>query len=162
MSLKIMEKHLNMSKTIKTALLLIGAGIVFALLIQLVPINHTNPPVVTAVKWDSPQTQALFRRACADCHSNETVWPWYSYVAPVSWLVAHDVEEGRGRLNVSDLSALDANRLSHTVEEVAKVIQRGEMPKSIYLPTHPEARLSAEETAALASGLQKTLASSIK
>ena len=91
-----------MSNIIKTGLLLVGVGIVFALLIQLIPIDRTNPPVVTQVQWDSPQTQALFKRACADCHSNETVWPWYSYVAPVSWLVAHDVSEGRGRLNVSD------------------------------------------------------------
>jgi len=151
-----------MSNIIKTGLLLVGAGIVFALLIQLIPIDRTNPPVVTQVQWDSPQTQALFKRACADCHSNETVWPWYSYVAPVSWLVAHDVSEGRGRLNVSDLGSMDPNRLDHTIQEVSRVIERGSMPKSIYLPTHPEARLTQAELSALASGLQKTLASSIK
>jgi hypothetical protein len=151
-----------MSNLIKTGLLAIGAGIVFVLLIQLVPIDRTNPPVTASVKWDSPQTQALFRRACADCHSNETVWPWYSYVAPVSWLVAHDVSEGRGKFNLSEISASDTTRLTHTVEEVAKVMRRGDMPKAIYLPTHPEARLTQDELSALSSGLQKTLASYMK
>ena len=62
-------------------------------LIQLVPVQRTNPPVVAEPPWDSPETRALAVRACFDCHSNETVWPWYAYVAPVSWLVAHDTDE---------------------------------------------------------------------
>ena len=70
---------------IRIALILIAVAVVLALLIQLIPVNHTNPPVVTQVAWDSPQTEALFTRACGDCHSNKTTWPWYSYVAPVSF-----------------------------------------------------------------------------
>src|SRR5437764_214194 len=87
---------------------LIGGGLVVLALVlfglmQLVPtgISYTNPPVVSEPNWDSPQTRALAQRACFDCHSNETTWPWYSHVAPVSWLLARDVIEGRSRLNFS-------------------------------------------------------------
>ena len=73
-------------------------------LIQLLPYghNHNNPPVQQEPAWDSPQTQALAKRACYDCHSNESVWPSYSNVAPISWLVQHDVDDGRRRLNLSE------------------------------------------------------------
>ncbi|MCX7782465.1 MAG: heme-binding domain-containing protein, partial [Meiothermus sp.] len=81
----------------------IGALALVLLAIQLVPYgrDHQNPPVVAEPPWDSPQTRALFVRACADCHSNQTRWPWYSHIAPVSWLVQRDVEEGRSKLNLS-------------------------------------------------------------
>ena len=73
--------------------------------IQFVPYghDHTNPPVTQGPKWDSPETEKLMRGACMDCHSDETVWPWYSNVAPVSWLVQKDVVQGRAYLNVSEL-----------------------------------------------------------
>ena len=86
-------------------LVLIGVAVLAAafLLIQLVPYGHAhdNPPVAAEPNWDSPQTRELAQRACFDCHSNETTWPWYSNVAPVSWLVQHDVDEGREYLNFS-------------------------------------------------------------
>ena len=71
------------------------------LIIQFVPYgrDHTNPPVIAEPAWDSPQTRALFFRACADCHSNETTWPWYSTIAPASWLITRDVMEGRATFN---------------------------------------------------------------
>ena len=65
-------------------LVILGMLVVAFIAIQLIPASRTNPPVTTSLKWDSPQTEALARRACMDCHSNETVWPWYSYVAPAS------------------------------------------------------------------------------
>ena len=73
-------------------------------LIQLLPIgkDYTNPPVVQEPAWDSPQTRELAMAACGDCHSNETTWPAYSKIAPISWLVARDVEEGRSKLNFSE------------------------------------------------------------
>src|ERR1700674_2739250 len=82
---------------------LVAIAVVLFGLIQLVPIgvSVTNPPVVSEPNWDSPQTRALAQRACFDCHSNETIWPWYSRVAPVSWLLASDVIQGRSRLNFS-------------------------------------------------------------
>jgi mono/diheme cytochrome c family protein len=113
--------------------------------------------VVTPVNWDSPQTADLFGRACADCHSNETVWPWYARVAPVSWLVARDVNEGREEFNLSDLSSLNGRKLNEMPREIDEKVSEGEMPMAIYLPLHPGAVLSAAEKQALIDGLQKTL-----
>ena len=129
-------------------------GIVGFLLLQLVPYgrNHTTPPVVAEPNWDSPETRALAERACFDCHSNETVWPWYSHVAPVSWLVQRDTMEGREHLNFSTWGRGG----EEDGEEMAEVIAEGEMPPAIYLVTHPEARLTAAEKQALMQGLQAT------
>jgi len=122
--------------------------------IQLVPYGRprANPPVVAEPSWDSPSTKALFARACADCHSHETRWPWYAYVAPVSWLVAHDVEEGREHFNVSEWG-LDRRNEG---DEAAEMLAEREMPLRAYLLAHPEARLSDAERADLIRGLQGT------
>lgn len=74
------------------------------LLIQLVPYGraHTNPPVVMEPQWDSAVTRETFYRACGDCHSNQTVWPWYSNIAPISWMIQNHVDEGRTKFNASD------------------------------------------------------------
>ncbi|MBL8093419.1 MAG: heme-binding domain-containing protein [Anaerolineales bacterium] len=137
----------------------IGAGVVAALAvgIQLVPYgrDHSNPPVVTETNWDSPQTRELFYRACADCHSNETKWPWYSNVAPVSWLVQRDVEEGREHFNISDATAGDHSHSGHD-ESPSEPVSEGEMPMPIYLVTHPEARLTEAEKQQLIAGLDAT------
>lgn len=112
-----------------------------------------NPPVTYNIQWDSPETERLWNIACADCHSNETVYPWYSYVAPVGWLVAHDTHEGRAELNVSTNHRID-------VEEMIESIREGEMPPMIYTITHTDARLSDSEKQALINGLQATFARS--
>ncbi len=139
-------------------ILVIGAISLIAifLLIQLFPYgkNHTNPPVVQEPNWDSPQTRELAVRACFDCHSNQTVWPWYSKIAPVSWMVYRDTMEGREALNFSEW---DPNRFEDAVEEAAEVVLEGEMPPAKYFPTHPEARLTSAERQQLADGLIKTL-----
>lgn len=135
---------------------MVVVGVVaLGLLIQLVPYgkNHTNPPVVAEPAWDSPQTRALAQRACFDCHSNETVWPWYSNIAPVSWLVQRDVTEGREKLNFSEWG----QRRMRDADEAGEVVREGEMPLPIYLLQHPEARLTAVEKEAFASGLENTL-----
>ena len=131
----------------------IGVIVIFALL-QLVPYgrDHSNPAVVTEPQWDSLQTRELAARACFDCHSNETHWPWYSNVAPVSWLVQRDVQEGRRRLNFSEW-----NQPQRATNEVGEVINEGEMPPWFYLPLHASARLTPAEKQALVAGLQKTL-----
>jgi len=138
-------------------IILIGLAVLIGgfLLIQLVPYgrNHTNPPIVREPNWDSPETRALAQRACFDCHSNETVWPWYSNIAPVSWLVYHDTEEGREYLNFSEWGS---DREGEEGEEMAEQIEEGEMPMPIYLPTHPEARLTSAEKTALINGLLAT------
>lgn len=122
------------------------------LLIQVVPYgrDHDNPPVVAEPSWDSPQTRELTVRACFDCHSNETVWPWYSNVAPVSWLVQRDVDEGREELNYSEWNS------SQEGEESAETVREGSMPPNSYLLTHPEARLTNAELTTLANGLAAT------
>ncbi len=137
----------------KLQLALAIAGGLF-LAIQLVPYgwSHTNPSVVAEPRWDTPRTRELFFRACADCHSNETKWPLYSRVAPVSWLVWKDVQEGREHLNVSEW-----NRPQKDANEASEKLQEGEMPLPIYLPLHPEARLSPAEKAELVAGLAATL-----
>lgn len=138
----------------KNKLLLVIVGVfVLGLAIQLVPYgrDHNNPPVVAEPNWDSAQTKALYDRACADCHSNDTTWPWYSNIAPVSWLVQHDVEEGRQHLNTS----LWGKQRVET-HEVSEVILEGEMPMGVYTITHPEARLTQSEKQALAQGLLAT------
>jgi len=128
------------------------------ILIQLIPYgrDHTNPPVVSEPKWDTPQTRELASRACFDCHSNETIWPWYSNIAPASWLVQHDVEEGRQRLNFSNWNA----NTFREVGEISEVVQEGEMPPLQYLLIHSNARLSDAEKSQLISGLSATLGSS--
>ena len=132
---------------------LVGVG-AFAV-IQLVPYgrDHTNPPVGSEPAWDAPATRALAVRACFDCHSNETQWPWYSRIAPVSWLVQRDVDVGRRELNFSEWG-----RPYEEAGESAKTVLDGEMPPAIYVLQHPSARLTAEEKRALADGLTATIA----
>ncbi len=139
----------------KKAILWILSGIVVVgLLIQMIPLpgRGNNPAVVSEPPWDSPQTRALAKRACFDCHSNETVWPWYSYVAPVSWLVYNDTMEGRSRMNFSEW-----NTQSRSSGDIIEEIQSGGMPPAIYLPMHPSAQLSAAEKQQLITGLTNSL-----
>lgn len=123
------------------------------LLVQLVPYGraHDNPPVVAEPQWDSPQTRALFFRACGDCHSNETRWPWYTTIAPISWLAQRDVEEGRAKCNVSEWGTG-----RQECREAAETVIEGSMPPWYYLPLHPAARLTASERDQLIQGLLAT------
>ena len=137
---------------LKTKVLLTIVGL--AVLIQFVPYGreHTNPEVVSEPRWDSPRTRELFMRACGDCHSNETKWPWYSGIAPISWLVAYDVDEGREHFNVSMWGVQEENE----GEEAAEEVREGEMPPWAYLLAHPEARLDEAEKRELIEGLVRT------
>lgn len=123
---------------------------------QFVRPEKTNPPEVTTLKWDSPQTQMLAERACMDCHSHQTKWPWYSHIAPASWLVVHDVDEGRRRLNFSNLR-ISASGVEKLGREIEHQVGDGQMPLPIYLSTHPEARLSDAEKKQLIDGFRATL-----
>lgn len=123
-------------------------------LIQFIPYgkDHTNPPVIQEPQWDSMRTRELFMRACGDCHSHNTKWPWYSHIAPVSWLVYRDVQEGREHFNVSAWGHQKENE----GEDAAKELAEGEMPPLLYLLAHPEARLSSQEKKELIEGLRRT------
>lgn len=131
----------------------IGA-VALALAIQLVPYgrDHRNPPVRAEPAWDSAQTRALVLRTCFACHSNQVEWPWYSHVAPFSWLTQRDVVDGRRVLNFSEW-----DRPQEESGEAAEAVQEGEMPPALYRLIHPDARLSAAETRALVQGLVATL-----
>ena len=108
--------------------------------IQLVPVDRSNP-AVTGDLGAPPEIDAILRRSCYDCHSHETRWPWYSRVAPVSWLVASDVHEAREEMNFSRWRSLDDREQHHLREEIGEQVERGEMPLPIYLSMHPGARL---------------------
>jgi mono/diheme cytochrome c family protein len=136
------------SHRIGFGILLAGVGALIVL--QAVPYgrDHSNPPVRVEPRWDRARTRELAVRACFDCHSNQTRWPWYSHVAPISWLVQHDVEEGRAAVNFSQW-----DRPQEEAEESIETVENGTMPPWYY----PWGRLSASDRADLARGLAATL-----
>ena len=112
--------------------------------IQFVPITRTNPP--ERGKAPAPlEVQALLQRACYDCHSNETRWPWYSHIAPVSFLIARDVREGRREVNFSLWDGYNAQRKTRKLKEIGDQVEKGAMPQWYYVLMHEEAKLSAAE-----------------
>jgi cytochrome c551/c552 len=133
---------------------ILGWLVLAAVLIQFVPYGHThtNPPVTKEPAWDSQQTSDLFHRACFDCHSNQTVWPWYAHVAPMSWLLQRDVDGGRQHLNFTEW-----DKPQKHAEHAADEVKQGDMPPWFYLPMHPAARLSDAEKQALIDGAGKSL-----
>lgn len=121
-----------------------AAALAVAAVLQLVPVARTNPPVTSEV--DAPRNvKAILERSCYDCHSNRTRWPWYSRVAPVSWLVARDVRLGRRELNFSEWPAFDFEEQDDLMAHIAKQVERGRMPLPIYLTMHAGAKLSAAD-----------------
>jgi hypothetical protein len=127
-----------------------------AVVIQAVPYGraHDNPPVRSEPQWDSPVTRDLVVSACFDYHSNETIWPWYANIAPISWLTTRDVDEGRDELNFSDWG-----RGEEEADELVESVLDGEMPPFYYGWAHSSARLSEAETQQLIQGLRATFGS---
>ena len=111
---------------------------------QLVPVERTNPPVDAEIVVE-PEVGGLLRRACWDCHSHDTRWPWYAWVAPVSWLVAHDVNHAREELDFSRFESYAPKKQRKKLEEAAEEVDEGHMPLWYYVLLHPEARLSDAE-----------------
>jgi hypothetical protein len=146
-------------KSLLLIAVLFGGVVVFCSVVILIAFIFlpapTNPAVIQEPSWDSPATRALAKRACFDCHSNETTWPIYSRILPVSFLVQRDVTEGRRKFNFSEWGTR-SRRIN--VDEVVEVIREGKMPMPIYLPMHPEANLTPAEKQALINGLLKSLA----
>ena len=109
--------------------------------------EHANPPedpshVVSATLKVPARVQDILDRSCMDCHSHRTRWPWYSHVAPVSWLVARDVEEGREELNFSEWGTYSRKRQAARLEMISVMVEKGEMPMKNYVLLHGEATLS--------------------
>ena len=130
--------------------------LVLLVAVQAVPYgrHHTNPPVRAEPSWDSERTRSLAVRVCFDCHSNHTVWPWFSHVAPISWLTQRDVNQGRRAVNFSEW-----DRRQQEARESATVLRRGEMPPRRYVLLRMATRLSATERQDLIRGLEATLGS---
>lgn len=128
------------------------SGLVVLLALQLVPYGraHPNPPVTQPASWPSEQVEQIATRSCADCHSNQTRWPWYSHVAPASWLVTRDVLEGRDELNFSTW-----DRDEGEADDAIDTILDGTMPPRRYVLMHPDARLSDEEARILIDALRQ-------
>lgn len=118
-------------------------GVVF-IAIQFVPVEAMENPPEQPPWPEPPEVAAIMQRACYDCHSNEVRWPWYSRVAPASWLVARDVIEGRKSLNLSEWPT-DEEERQFERENIRDVIVDGTMPLWFYLPLHPEARLTEQD-----------------
>jgi hypothetical protein len=128
---------------------LIALGVVFVA-IQFVPVKRSNPPVTGLV--DAPEeVMTTLRRSCWDCHSNETDWPWYAYVAPMSLRVTQHVGMGREHVNFTEWDSYDAEELDDAYEEIAKEIEKGGMPLSDYLLVHRDAKLTKSDRERLVS-----------
>ncbi len=123
--------------------ILIGFAAVIVI-IQFIPVDRTNPQVTGEI-MESTDLKGIFKRSCYDCHSNETLWPWYSYVAPVSWLVADDVHSGRRHLNFSEWQNIEVRKIPKVKQEIWEMVSEGEMPMGNYVLLHPEAKLSEKE-----------------
>jgi hypothetical protein len=136
-----------MKKWLKLSLITLVALVVAA---QAVRPARTNPPVdpqkeITAHMQVDPAVMSTLSRACNDCHSNRTEWPWYSNVAPVSWLVAHDVNDGREELNFSEWGASKEKEPGKLLGKICSEVTEGEMPMATYTLIHPHAKLTREE-----------------
>jgi hypothetical protein len=131
--------------------------LVAVIVLQLVPYgrDHRNPPDGVVAALDAPETEALAARACFDCHSNRTKWPWYASVAPLSWRIQSHVAEGREALNFTAFQS-GSEEMTEAAGEAGETVTEGEMPPRDYLLMHPEARLSAAEKATLVRGLNAT------
>lgn len=142
-----------MRRFFKTLGMSVGVFASLFLLMQIVPYGrtHSNPPVIAEPVWDSPRTRELAERACFDCHSNETKWPWYSSVAPMSWVMERDVMMGRSVLNFSEW-----HRPYGLIGEAGPNVIRRDMPPTKYRMLHDHARLTDAEAEELARGLHET------
>lgn len=121
----------------------LGAGLLL-IGIQLVPVDRSNPPVGTVIEPPA-EVERVMRAACWNCHSNETDWPWYGYVAPVSWYLADHVHDGREDLNFTEWPVDDPGEVEDLAEEVGEQVEADAMPPTTYRWMHPEARLTEEE-----------------
>ncbi len=128
---------------LKLRSVLLGVVVVGALM-QTVQPDRSNPEVTGEVQAP-PEVMGVLRQSCYDCHSNETRWPWYSYIAPASWFLAEHVKDGRKQVNFSEWNTWDPNKKAHASEEILEVLESGEMPLKSYLLLHSDAELSEKD-----------------
>jgi hypothetical protein len=126
------------------------ALIIVAAIIQFIQPQRTNPPVdphktFEAIAKPSPAAAAIIHRSCYDCHSNFTRWPWYSHIAPISWLIADDVKKGRNHVNFSEWGQLKPEVAQSKLEDICNEVRTGEMPLETYVLMHKNTRLSPSD-----------------
>lgn len=139
-----MRKLLRVLKWIVIILAVVFVGI------QFIRPARTNPGIDPAQTIEAqvqvpPEVSSILGRSCNDCHSNKTVWPWYTNVAPVSWWLSNHVNDGRKDLNMSEWGRLPRDRQERKLRQMCDEITDGVMPLSSYLPMHPSARLSEQD-----------------
>ena len=130
------------------------ALVIVLVLVQFIPVDRTNPDfdnkkTMFSKETVPPSLKLTLGRSCVDCHSDTTTWPWYSYVAPVSWIIASDVHEGRKDLNFSEWGNYDAKRREEALEKICEQVQQGEMPDKKYVLLHRDAKLKQSEKDAI-------------
>jgi len=141
---------------------------IFIMLAQIYRPARTNPPTdknqeIVATLAIEPAIASVLDRSCSDCHSNRTVWPWYSHVAPVSWLVVSDVNRGRQGVNFSEWGGYTAEQRSKLLEAICKEVTEGDMPPIAYTPMHSSAKLTkadAQEICRWTAATRQTIAAS--
>jgi hypothetical protein len=127
----------------KKAMMILAALFV---IVQIIPVTRENPPAEPGKEIILPENvKAIIENSCFDCHSNKSDWPWYSYVAPVSWLITYHVNSGRGELNFSEWNTYNEKRRDHKLKEIAEEIEEGNMPLPLYLIMHQNADLTTEQ-----------------
>src|SRR5712692_3955312 len=138
----------------KKAIKRMGIAIVVLLVvIQVIRPARTNPPedetTIQANSTITPQISAIFERSCKDCHSSRTIWPWYSEVAPVSWLLVSDVNDARKQMSLSEWGTYDPRKKVSKLQKICEEVESGDMPLGIYVVLHPVAKLSDADRRAL-------------
>jgi len=129
--------HKTLTKTIWIVVILL-------ILVQFIPVERTNPPVTGEIS-SRPAVRTIMETSCYDCHSNQTNWPWYAHIAPVSFFVAHDVQEGREHLNFSEWESYPTEKQKNLIMEILEEVERGDMPLFMYTIMHSDAKLSEAE-----------------
>lgn len=117
-----------------------------------------GPQYISNVVPVPAQVEEIMGRACFDCHSNNTIYPWYSKIQPVAWFLANHVNEGKEHLNFSDFASYPAKKQKHKLEEVTEAMQEGWMPLNSYTWIHAEAKLNQEEKDAIINWARESMA----
>ena len=132
-----------MSKKLKYSFL--GLVVLF-LLIQFIPVDRNNPPVDENMVIQAPaEVTVILEKSCYDCHSNLTNWPIYSYIAPISWMVADDVKEARKHMNFTEWNKYPEKRQTRMKENMVDDIMSNDMPLPMYLEAHSDAKLTMHQ-----------------
>ena len=129
--------------------------------LQVIPVDRSNPPVeaartIFASEALPPKVEAVLRRSCQDCHSNQTQWPWYSYVAPMSWIVAHDVHAARRQMNLSEWASYSDKKRESRLNGICEQVVNGDMPEGKYALIHRRARVTEDERAAICQWVERS------